>query len=143
MLECHHCRAPITLSAPLPRDAECAACGRDLRCCLNCRHYDPRMNNACRETEAEPVVEKDRRNFCEFFEFSREPFRAGGAPDARAAEALRKLEGLFGGPAPERKGPRSLDELLGPGRKKGGEEEARKRLEELFGPKKGEDERAV
>jgi hypothetical protein len=132
MPQCQNCGAPVTVEAPVPRDAECPGCGRDLRACVNCRHYDPRMNNACRETEAEPVVEKDRRNFCEFFEFSREPYRAGGGQGAREAEARKKLEGLFGGPGDAKPGPKSLDDLFGPAPRKGGEEEARRKLEGLF-----------
>src|SRR2546425_924288 len=59
MFVCRHCGAAVTFSEPLPRDAECAVCGRDLRACIHCRHYDPAMNNSCRETEAEPVIEKE------------------------------------------------------------------------------------
>ena len=150
-LQCHHCGAPVKFDEPLPRDAECAACGGDLRCCINCRHYDVNYNNACRETEAEPVVDKQRRNFCEFFSYSVAPFekRAGG----REAEARAKLSGLFksgasGGPPPagaKDAGPtpagakEKLDELL---RETGTPDdrarEARRRLEQLF--KRGEQE---
>ena len=88
---------------------------------MNCRHYDTHFNNSCRETEAEPVVEKNRRNFCEFFSFTREPFEKGGG--GREAEARAKLEGLFGGKS------------ASPSRA----EEARKQLEGLFrkGPSGG------
>ena len=51
MFVCQHCGASIALSEPVPRDAECSGCGRDLRACIQCRHYDPTRNNACRETE--------------------------------------------------------------------------------------------
>jgi len=113
--QCHQCGAEVRVDEPLARDAECESCGGDLRCCLNCRHYDTAYNNSCRETEAEPVVEKNRRNFCEFFSFTREPFVKGGS--ARADEARRKLEGLFGG---------------SPGQAATSSNEARKRLENLF-----------
>lgn len=149
-LQCHHCGAPVKLEEPLPRDAECAACGGDLRCCINCRHYDVNYNNACRESEAEPVVDKQRRNFCEFFSYSAAPFekRAGG----REAEARAKLSGLFkssasgappagardAGPTPAG-AKEKLEELL---RETGTPDdrarEARKRLEQLF--KRGEQE---
>jgi hypothetical protein len=157
-LQCHHCGAPVRFDETLPRDAECAACGGDLRCCLNCRHYDVNFNNACRETEAEPVVDKQRRNFCEFFSYSPAPFEKRGR--GREAEARAKLSGLFRSPAPsggqtpasgpppggaKEDGPtpagakEKLDELL---RETGTPEdrarEARKRLEQLF--KRGEQE---
>jgi hypothetical protein len=95
-LECQKCGTPVPLDEPIPRDLECSGCGRDLRCCRNCRHYDPALNNQCRETEADVVTEKERRNFCEFFSFTRAPFRPGSAGGDRAADARRKLEGLFG-----------------------------------------------
>ena len=102
-------------SEPLPRDAECSGCGRDLRACIQCRHYDPAYHNACRETEADPVTDKERRNFCEFFSFNPAPFqrRTGG----REAEARARLEGLFGGSS-EAKGDPASD--------------ARRRLDALF-----------
>ncbi len=94
-LVCQNCGTRVPLDEPIPRDAECGSCHRDLRCCRNCRHWDPRAANECRETEAEPVPDKTRRNFCEFFYFSRELFRGGAATMDRAAEVRAKLEALF------------------------------------------------
>ena len=54
--------------------------------------------DACRETEAEPVADKERRNFCEFFEGNPAPFAGGpGAPATRtrADEARARLDALF------------------------------------------------
>jgi len=92
---CRACGAPLTIDEPLPRDAECPACGHDVRCCLNCRHYDPRLHNACRETEADPVDDPHRRNFCEYMSPNREPWTAAATGRADAARA--KLDQLFGG----------------------------------------------
>lgn len=122
-LECQLCGRPVAVSEPIPRDAECAGCARDLRSCRQCRHYDPSRNNQCRESEAELVVEKERRNFCEFFEFNRARFGAAAGAD-RAADARAKLASLFGDKTPP--APPS---------------DARKRLEDLFkkkGPSAGE-----
>lgn len=66
------------------------------------------------------VEDKERRNFCEFFDFNPAPFRAGSGP-GREADARAKLAGLFGGaPAAERTG------------------DARARLEGLFKKKPDE-----
>jgi len=100
MPQCQFCGAPSTLSEPIPRDATCEQCQRDLRCCRQCRHYDPALNNSCRETEAEPVEDKQRRNFCEFFTPNPAPFRAASVDKGREAQARAKLESLFGGKAP-------------------------------------------
>ena len=91
---CHSCGATGVPADPVPRDSACERCGTDFRCCRNCRHWDPRCHNECRETEAELVVEKTRRNFCEYFDYSTEPF-AGASGKDRAAEARAKLEAVF------------------------------------------------
>ena len=96
---CHACGAASVPDDPIPRDATCAKCGADLRCCRNCRHYDPRYNNSCRETEADPVEDKERRNFCEYFEFNPAPF-AAAAEGKRADAARARLDQLFKGGAP-------------------------------------------
>lgn len=94
---CHLCGAALDVNEPIARDAECAECRGDVRCCRNCRHYDEHFNNACTETQADPVPEKARRNFCEFFYFSREPFAGAGGSASRGADARKKLDALFGG----------------------------------------------
>mgnify|MGYP007068385078 CR=1 FL=1 len=95
--QCQACGTDVPYDEPIPRDSECEGCHRDLRCCMNCRHYDPSRNNACRETEAELVEDKTRRNFCEFFSFNRRSFTAESGRPAREAAARAQLESLFGG----------------------------------------------
>ncbi|HKQ57689.1 MAG TPA: hypothetical protein VJY35_07455 [Candidatus Eisenbacteria bacterium] len=96
-LQCQFCGAPVTLSAPIPRESSCESCRHDYRACKQCRHYDPSRNNACRETEADLVEDKERRNFCEFFDFNPAPFRGQARDASRESQARAKLEGLFGG----------------------------------------------
>ena len=163
-LSCQSCGARVTYDEPVPRDSQCEACGTDLRCCRNCRHWDARYNNECTETQADPVQDKTRRNFCEFFYFSRAAFagKPGGTRD-RAAEARAKLDALFGGrPAgapPSLEGSVPGDALTGgsvtggsgaPGagagpptpaeREAARKAEARAKLERLFGKKDGADD---
>jgi hypothetical protein len=76
--------------------AMCEKCGSYLHCCRNCRFYSPGMNNDCRETQAEPVRDKEKFNRCEWFQFS-EGDNAGEA-EKRAAAARARLEALFGPP---------------------------------------------
>ena len=97
--QCQHCGASVTLAEPIPRESSCESCQRDYHACRQCRHYDPALHNACRETEAELVEDKGRRNFCEFFAFNPAPFRAASKEGSREAQARAKLEGLFGGTA--------------------------------------------
>src|SRR5438552_5204634 len=111
-LQCQLCGAPVTIAEPLPRDAECGSCKHDLRCCRNCRHYDPAYNSSCRETMADPVEDKTRRNFCEFFYFNRAPFQAAAESPSRAAAARAKLESLFGSTNPVTETPKSPRDSL-------------------------------
>ena len=104
-LQCQSCGAPITIGEPIPRDGECESCRRDLRCCRNCRHWDPRYHNECTETMADPVEDKARRNFCEYFYFNRAPYAAPAGDKGREAEAREKLGKLFGESGPSRPKP--------------------------------------
>lgn len=136
-LQCQSCGAPMTVASPIPRDSECSSCGHALRSCTNCRHYDPAFNNSCRETEAEPVADKDRGNFCEYFDFNSAAF-AKAAAGSPSADARAKLESLFGG-GPSKEDPKKmLDSLFGA--KPSAEDraaDARRKLDRLFGPKEG------
>ena len=100
--QCQFCGAPVTIGEPIPRDSECESCRHDLRCCRNCRHYDTRYNNSCRETMADPVEDKERRNFCEYFAFNPAPFVAATAQGKRADAARAGLDALFKGGPPAR-----------------------------------------
>ncbi len=66
---CHRCRKTLTLTDHIGRREMCAFCGADLHVCLNCRFYDPGIYNGCREPQAERVLDKDRSNFCDYFDF--------------------------------------------------------------------------
>jgi hypothetical protein len=48
---------------------------------------------------ADPVDDVSRRNFCEYFSFSRVPF-AAPADEKRRADARARLEALFKKPPP-------------------------------------------
>lgn len=135
-LFCQTCGARVTYEEPIPRDSACEQCGTDLRCCRNCRHWDERYNNQCTETQADPVQDKARRNFCEFFFYSRAVFTGvPGAGRDRAAEARAKLDAMFGGPKPGGEpgaaaGPVESDEAR--------KAAARARLGKLFGKPDGQ-----
>ncbi len=64
---CHSCQTKMEFAEAIPRSADCPKCGSDVRACKNCEFYDRKSYNECRETQADPVREKDRSNFCGFF----------------------------------------------------------------------------
>ena len=88
---CHKCQNEWTYVPPLERRSECPQCSSDGRACLNCRFFDRNAHHECREEQAEWVKEKERGNFCSYFE--------PGQGERRHAERLAsqsKLDALFG-----------------------------------------------
>ncbi len=71
-------------------------CRADLRVCLNCVFYDPRVAQQCRERRAEPVLDKDAGNFCEYFDFIRRNWAPKGEVNQRADAAREQLKKLLG-----------------------------------------------
>jgi hypothetical protein len=98
MIACHHCGRELQLLGRIGRTDGCPFCHSDLKCCLNCRLHDPGANNQCLEPQAEWVTDKDKANFCEFFEFRvtsplSQPGAAGAQSDANRARAA--FDSLF------------------------------------------------
>jgi hypothetical protein len=92
-MKCWHCGRTIEVVERVGFRDECEGCGRALHVCRNCNFYDPAYNNACRENQAERVVDKERFNFCEYFAPGSGQATGAAAPSKSAAQA--KLEALF------------------------------------------------
>src|SRR5690606_4399099 len=94
---CPSCSTKLSFDGSLSFREECERCGADLHVCLSCRFHDRYVENECRETEADYVSQKDRRNLCEYFKPKEQA--EGAVNEADAARA--KLAALFGeAPAP-------------------------------------------
>jgi hypothetical protein len=94
---CHRCGNEIHLLSELQRTDSCSNCLSDLKCCLNCRFFDPSVNNQCREPQAEWCPDKEKANFCEFFAFGETagtPPGMGGAQHDRQ-RARSAFDSLF------------------------------------------------
>lgn len=91
MKKCVFCGYETDDAAGIGRRDECISCGGDLHCCLQCIFYDTAYANECREPQAEPVFEKDRSNFCDYFSFGRDEMEA----QAEKFKIKAKLEKLF------------------------------------------------
>jgi hypothetical protein len=78
------------------RGEVCMKCRADLRVCLNCASYDPRVAQQCRERRAEPVLEKQVGNFCEYFEFIRRNWVPKEFKHTREEAARAQLKKLLG-----------------------------------------------
>ena len=66
---CYNCGKEWSLDGQPGRSESCHNCNEDLRICLNCIFYDSSVAHQCKERRAEPIMEKNRSNFCEFFDF--------------------------------------------------------------------------
>ena len=68
-----------------------------MHCCRNCRFYDPAYHNQCREPQAERQVDKERGNFCEYFDPRRRRRRPiTGERGGGAGPAERPVPGARG-----------------------------------------------
>jgi hypothetical protein len=95
---CHHCGQEAQLLAALQRTDACTRCHSDLKCCLNCRFFDPGANNQCAEPQAEWCPEKEKANFCEFFEFrevSPHSVPGHGGAQSQQGRARSAFDALF------------------------------------------------
>jgi hypothetical protein len=79
MKTCFKCGTGIDLEKVSRRD-ECPQCGTDLRVCLNCAFYAESRANACAEPRVEPVKEKEKANYCDFFRFKEGVSTRSGGP---------------------------------------------------------------
>jgi len=97
MKQCAQCRTEWPgINQPGSRDA-CTSCGADLHACRNCRFLDTAKSNQCAAGVEDPVINKERANFCDEFQFT--DHAPGGVPKPgdRADEAREKFKKLFGG----------------------------------------------
>ncbi|MFC1833377.1 hypothetical protein ACFL2Q_01415 [Thermodesulfobacteriota bacterium] len=90
---CHHCGQGLEFDEKVFRNDTCSGCGSDVYCCLNCSDYDESASDQCRESQAEKVSVKDRRNFCDYFRLRDK--RASSTAADKAKEARKRLDALF------------------------------------------------
>jgi hypothetical protein len=89
-LTCHSCGRQAEVTPPLGRRDLCPHCEAELRCCRQCRFFDPASSTECREPLAEVPRDKDRANFCELFQPG-SPSTLGREPAEQAKAAFDAL----------------------------------------------------
>lgn len=120
-LKCWKCGTSLAaVPIPFARAAECPACRTDIHVCKQCLYYDTRAAKQCREPVADDVNNKERANFCGYFQPNPHAYQPRTAADTRA-----QLDALFGAPssAPSNAAGKSPTDA------------AREELEKLFGGK--------
>jgi hypothetical protein len=93
---CWKCGTEFKMAGGPGRSEACPRCGSDLKVCLNCVSYDPRVAQQCRDRRADPVAEKHLANYCEYFEMVRREFVPPAQDASREEKARQALKKLFG-----------------------------------------------
>ena len=96
---CWYCGSPVNEPEPIGRSSRCADCGKDIRSCRSCRFFLSGAKGDCSEAKAEPVADKERANFCDWFSLDAK-YRgktAGHAKDMEKANSAKAaFDNLFG-----------------------------------------------
>jgi hypothetical protein len=93
---CWKCGTEYKLARSPGRSETCERCGAELKVCLNCASYDPKVAYQCRDRRAELVEEKRSANYCEYFELARHAFVLREEEDSRQDKAREQLKKLLG-----------------------------------------------
>jgi hypothetical protein len=107
---CWKCGAELAgIPMPLSRLSVCLQCEAELYVCLMCEFHDPKLRLGCREERAEHVKDKDRANFCEFFQPRPDAHRPKDTSGYQTARA--RLDALFHGGQVETPADKAREEL--------------------------------
>jgi len=90
---CWKCKKEIG-NISVNRTTECPECKADLHTCKACKFYSPGSHYDCHESVEDPVSDKERSNFCDFFKYGN--FAAGSSGSDKAAAARNAFDALFG-----------------------------------------------
>ncbi|MEK6706785.1 MAG: hypothetical protein AABZ06_13460 [Bdellovibrionota bacterium] len=88
---CWNCKTELS-ELEYGRGDTCRKCGRDTKTCKGCKFFYPSFNNECRESQAERVLDKERSNFCDYFQPRSSTSTSGPSAESikSAAESLFK-----------------------------------------------------
>ncbi|MFC1684326.1 hypothetical protein ACFL0R_02490 [Pseudomonadota bacterium] len=128
-LLCWKCGASIEeLPQPLGRYDICLSCRAELYVCRMCEFFDPLIAQGCHEPMADVVKEKERANFCNYFQLRPNAFQP--TETGTTDKAHTELDALFGNtPAEDATTPSGEDTSNPPENN-----HARDQLERLFKP---------
>lgn len=94
-IQCWKCGSTLrNLLLPFSRYEECSTCKADLHACVSCKNYRPNLSDGCSEDRADFVLDKDKANFCDFFNVNPKAYSLKDDASGKAARA--RLAELFG-----------------------------------------------
>ena len=131
-LTCWNC-GELLADVPLPisRHENCPQCFTELHCCRLCRYYDPSIPDQCEEDRADPPVNKEVGNFCEWFQPHAGAFQA--TRSQKKDISVTKLDSLFGGSKSEDE--TEIDQTENTTSSPAPNEDMRSKLDSLFSKK--------
>ena len=77
------------------RNSECSSCHADLHSCKGCKFYAPGSHYDCKETVDSLVSDKEKANFCDFFQVGNSVNNNSEA-NKKAQDAKNAFNALFG-----------------------------------------------
>lgn len=89
---CWKCGTKIPFETAIYRDSVCSSCGADIKVCKNCQFYQEGAHYDCHETIDEPVLDKEKANFCEFFKYAENAVTKKKSSE----DAKNQFKNLFG-----------------------------------------------
>ncbi len=89
-LLCWNCGRATGIEGKVTRVDQCTECMADLRCCRGCRHFDPHRRAQCKEPVEKPIVNKEKSNFCDFFQMRNVVKKPGGVSTQTESKEDRK-----------------------------------------------------
>ncbi|MEE8149455.1 MAG: hypothetical protein V3T75_03275 [candidate division Zixibacteria bacterium] len=96
-LLCWNCSKNTGLTGRISRADSCESCLADMRCCRGCRHFDPNRRFQCKESIETNIPNKEKSNFCDFFQVRIAFKRQGGVSyqDNTKDERKKNFDDLF------------------------------------------------
>jgi hypothetical protein len=93
-MRCWNCGAILEADTgvlKIGKSDSCSECDFDLHVCKNCQFYERASYNECKENQAEWVRDKEKRNYCDYFE----PNSHSGAKNEPIQDARSVFDNLF------------------------------------------------
>ena len=92
---CWKCGKEIAVES-VYRNTDCPSCHADLHSCRGCSFYSKESHFECRETVSEPVTDKERANFCDYFSVNKNLIPPSSSSTDKAKAAKDAFNALFG-----------------------------------------------
>lgn len=89
---CWHCGQTLGENE-YHRESTCPGCRKYTHVCRNCRFYAPGRPNSCLEPIADAVMDRERSNFCGYFEAASP--KATNAAQTSLDDLMKAAEDLF------------------------------------------------